>query len=183
MNILKNNKRIYRRGIAYIIDWYLASLLAMVPFVLIGLANNMKYYQFLNIELLTFQETIIAICISLAFTVLYFYIVPLRIFPGQTLGKKFMKLKIIEKNQNHCYAFHLFIRQIIMILFIEISLYSIGGIFINSLVRLTQIEMFLSFANMSGWITLLSVIMMLLSRTHIALHDFLSHTIVIEVKN
>lgn len=94
-----------------------------------------------------------------------------------------MKLKIIERNQSDCCAFHLFIRQIIMILFVEVSLYSIGGIFINCVVRLSQVDIFLSFVDISNWITFLSVVMILLTKTHISLHDYFSYTTVVEIKS
>ena len=70
----------------------------MLPFLVIGLANQIDYRYIMNLKLYTTQDLMIGLFISLLFSFIYFFVIPLKLYPGQTIGKKIMNLKIITSS-------------------------------------------------------------------------------------
>ena len=83
-----------KRFISYLIDWYVGALCTAIPIAIISqkLTNTM-----LNQNIVEFKQPygIIAGILAVLFAIFYFVIVPAYIYPGQTLGKKICKIKIV----------------------------------------------------------------------------------------
>lgn len=182
MKKVKDGKYIGKRFMAYIIDWYFGSVVAMIPFLVIAMANNVAYNDVLNLAQYTMTEIITGVLISLVSSFLYFFILPWKIYPGQTIGKKIMKLKITNDKNEELTTTNLFIRQIICIWFVEISLHSIGGILLNTLVNIIPVDILFVIKDINIWVVVFSAIMLLITYRHISLHDWIAKTKVIDVK-
>ena len=170
-----------KRFIAYIIDWYLASLVSMIPFFIIGLAKDIDYVNIMNFQLYTNQDLMIGLFISIFFSLIYFFIIPLKLYHGQTIGKRIMNLKIIMNDNHKLRMRDLFLRQIVFIWFIEISLHSIGVIFNQVIFNIIQVDAIIYCKELSIFIIIISTLMLLISSHHITLHDLVSKTKVIDM--
>ena len=87
------NKRIF----AFLIDWYFGWVFAAIP---VGwLWNVLTREKTINTDILVFEKPygLLAGVLGILFGIVYYYVIPLK-FEGQTLGKKFLSLKITDEN-------------------------------------------------------------------------------------
>ncbi|WP_028042453.1 RDD family protein [Candidatus Stoquefichus massiliensis] len=182
MKIYETSHYTFRRLIAYIIDWYLGSIVSMLPFLIISLAKHIDYNNIMNLELYSNQDLCIGMFFSLLFSLIYFLVIPFKLYDGQTIGKKIMKLKIIMNSNQEMKILNLFLRQILFIWFVEMSLHSIGGIFNQGIFILLKFNIILFFKEMNFYVIAISVFMLLVSNNHITLHDLISNTKVIDLR-
>ena len=175
------NKYTCKRFIAYIIDWYLASIVSMIPFLIIGLANDIDYVNVMNFKLYTNQDLMIGLFMSIFISFIYFFMIPSKLYLGQTIGKRIMNLKIIACGNHQLRMRDLFVRQIVFIWFIEMSLHSIGGILNQVRFNIIQVDAIIYYKELSIFIIIISILMLLISSHHVTLHDFVSKTKVIDM--
>lgn len=108
-----------RRGFAYLIDGYIGSAFSVIP---VGLLWNMLTgEEVINTDLMLFDAPYgwLAGFLGLAFGVIYYYIVPLWGWKGQTLGKKLMNLRIVGEDNNPLPAGRLAVRQLAGVMLLE----------------------------------------------------------------
>ena len=92
-----------------------------------------------------------------------------------------MNLKIIMNDNHKLRMRDLFLRQIVFIWFIEISLHSIGVIFNQVIFNIIQVDAIIYCKELSIFIIIISTLMLLISSHHITLHDLVSKTKVIDM--
>jgi len=170
---------IWKRLIAYMLDWYLGSLFTSLPMIMIYM--KVTDTQDLNVNLFQYPEQywLLAGGLGLLFAFFYYVFVPLTIWNGQTLGKRWCHFKIVKTDGENVVFKELFFRQVIGIFLVEGVL-----IFPSSLLR--QI---LSLASNMNFITplmylgiavsIISVLFVLFRKDHKAIHDLISNTRVI----
>ena len=163
-----------RRFVAFAIDWYLGSILVSLPV-------SIAYYQYfpqqstiLDIRVLPFTSACITLFASLIIACLYYVVLPYRM-NGQTLGKKLMKLRITEKGKQQISWRALCIRQIIGIIVIEGSVYTISPL-IYQLVCFASDQMLSSITYIHYALTIASIACLLFTKNRCAIHDYLAHT-------
>lgn len=106
----KNNKALNEYGIstasnskrllAYALDWAIGGIVTGLPAVFMYSIVTSRSDMFSNLyvfEALGYDKTygIIAGFLCLMTAILYFIVIPLKKYPGQTLGKKIAKIKIL----------------------------------------------------------------------------------------
>ena len=94
---MENLAGLGRRFFAYLVDWYIGALVTAFPVS----AVSMKLFETVkNQNLLTFPAPwgLIAGGLGLAAAVLYYAAVPILVWRGQTLGKRWMKIKIADSS-------------------------------------------------------------------------------------
>ena len=154
-------KLIGRRFIAYVIDWYIGGIFINIPIVLIyGCVFNQTQMQ---TNLLEISKD-------------YYFIIPFFIWPGQTLGKRILKIKIINNNGQDISFFSLFLRQIIGLTVLEGVIISLTGTIRQLFDLLFHTSIFTSsnlmiFAYVLSFISCLFVLI-----KGRALHDFIAST-------
>ena len=86
-----------KRFISYIIDWYVGALCTAIP---IAITSQKLTNTMLNQNIVEFEQPygIISGVIAVLFAIFYFVIVPTYIYPGQTVGKRICKIKIVKNN-------------------------------------------------------------------------------------
>lgn len=172
-------KIIIRRFIAYGIDWYIGGLMINLPIVLIyGCVFNQTQMQ-TNLLVIGENNIIVALLsgiFGVIFGIFYFFIIPLRLWPGQTLGKRILKMKIIQNDTQEISFKNLFLRQIIGITIFEGAVFSLTTTLRQFLDLILTTDIFTSDPVMIfGYlITFISCLLVVFKGR--ALHDFIGAT-------
>ena len=121
-----NNIGFLRRFISYMMDWYIGGMLTSLPIILTYTAMNSSNIGTIeqNINIFEYPLNIIIGLASFMVAALYYVYVPMFINNGQTLGKKIMKLRIVSNDYSEASKKQIFIRQFVIILLLEGSLYT-----------------------------------------------------------
>lgn len=174
------------RVIAFIIDWILGGICAGIPSVIIYLILTGKskpltsMYQF-GATGLSSGGTILISIICILFGCFYYVVVPWKIYPGQTVGKKLTKLKIISTNNKNLTLNTLVLRQFIFLVLIEGAATPVSTyvkVIITSVTRF-YVDSYLGLV----WdaITLISVFILFWGKRRLSLHDWFTNTMVIKI--
>lgn len=173
-----------RRIISFGIDWILGGVFAGIPAVtsyaiLTGKSSPLtSMYQFeaAEVDRLT---TVAILFLCLLFGFFYYVIVPWKLMPGQTVGKKLMHLRIVSSDAENISFKRYFVRQFIFLIGIEgiatpVSTYL--RVIITTITR-TYVDSYIGII----WdlITIGSVFMMFWGSKHLSLHDRMTKTTVI----
>lgn len=172
--------KLWKRMIAYFIDWYMISVLTIFPIQLIDSITYQKINQENTLMNLPVPQAILAFGLGLLLSFLYLIYLPYR-YHGMTLGKRLLHIRIIQSNQKPLILKTLLIRNGLGILILEGSLYT-SSIYFWELINL------ISHSHFSSWILnicniiVISSLAMSLFPGHRMLHDYLSHTLVVNAE-
>lgn len=175
-----NDVSYIRRLIAYGFDWYVGGVLASLPVILIYMMLNDEATIIpQNLSIFTYPYNILAGALSFLVAIFYYVVIPGSIFPGQTVGKKLMKLKIVQDDCQDASIKQLIFRQFVVILLLEGSVYGSS----NMLHQLINIVSGVNFSGVYSYIglsiTAVSILLVVISKSKRALHDALSGTRVV----
>lgn len=180
----KNDTSHIRRVIAYGIDWYLGGVVASLPIIMMYMSQNEDVGLVpQDLSIFEFPYNITAGLLSFAVAVFFYVFIPCFVFKGQTLGKKICKLKIIQNDFAECTTKQLFIRQFVMILILEGSVYSASNMLHQVLTIATGINISKIYSYIGIVITLTSIICLLGLKSKRALHDLLANTRVVSMQS
>lgn len=172
---------IWKRFVAYMVDWYLGSIFTSLPMVMIYMkATNT---QDLNTNLFQYpkQYALMAGALGLLFGFFYYLIVPLLIWKGQTLGKHWCHFKIVKKNCQDVSFKQLFLRQIIGIFLVEGALIFPSNLFHQILSFICNVNLITPLNYVGIAISIISGLLVLIRKDHRAIHDLIASTKVISV--
>lgn len=169
-----------RRTFAFLLDWYLGSAFSTIPVGLIW--NILTKDTKINTDLTLFESPygLLAGLAGLLFGAFYFYVVPVQIWNGQTLGKRLMGIRIVGESGEPLTAGAMMLRQVAGIMLLEGAFLLTGNYF-------TQMVSILTFQIVGRILGYVIVALFIISaclvwKDRIALHDMLAHSIVIENK-
>lgn len=160
-----------KRGIAYIVDLYLGSLIRTLPISLVTYVQLGKMTQ--NAFLLERSTACLVMSISMVLLIFYYIVIPTKILKGQTLGKKLMDIYIIYDKESMFLK-----RQMIFMIFMT-SFTSLVGQFLSVL---TQIQMMQMINDITMSVSFVIVAMIIFTKDHVGLYDRLAKTQVQELK-
>lgn len=166
-----------RRFIAYLIDWYIGALATAFPVS----AVSMKLFGTVqNQNLLSFTPPygLIAGGLGVLCAVLYYVFVPAFVWRGQTVAKRWLKIKIVSADGSEAGVGKIFSRQFLGMIIIEGSLVTASTVWHQMVTILTGADAVkvLMYAGMA--VSLVSAVMVLF-KNHRALHDYIGGTIVV----
>ena len=169
-----------RRFAAMLIDWYLTNMIAAIPvtFFLRG-HDYIRTYSF-NLETYGFQTGLMLGIYVIIVGLIYYLIIPVFIFKGQTIGKKICHICVVKETGENITFKDMFIREILGATIIE------GGIVVTAtyIRKLIQLFGYISIVTPLKYIayviTLLSILYAYFHPQSMAFHDKLAHTIVIK---
>lgn len=169
---------------AYFIDWSLGGIISGFPAVLLYGVITGKSDMFSDLyvfEALGFERYwgMIAGILCLLAAILYYIVVPCKIWRGQTLGKHLLGLRIVRKDGKAVRVKELILRQGIAIFLMEGTLFIIST-YIRQLVTLvTWVYVDAIWQYIGIAFTLLSVVLAIYTASHRALHDYIGGTKVV----
>lgn len=173
-NVAPSLKRLF----AYIIDWYLVSMMTLVPINLIYSLTFQQINYRNSILELPLPQAALAFGIGFFLAFLYLIYYPYR-SNGQTLGKKLFRLRIVKQGECALRFSTLLLRNGVGILLIEGAFFTCSG-YLWELIELTS---FASIATMLlpvvSIVSGASVLLSLFHPEHKMIHDYVSHTYVI----
>lgn len=176
-----NNIGFLRRFISYMMDWYIGGMLTSLPIILTYTAMNSSNIGTIeqNINIFEYPLNIIIGLASFMVAALYYVYVPMFINNGQTLGKKIMKLRIVSNDYSEASKKQIFIRQFVIILLLEGSLYTSSNMLHQVLNEVTGANIVSIYNTIGIAITVLSALLVVIFKSRRALHDIITSTRVV----
>ena len=170
-----------RRFISYMIDWYIGGILTSLPLILTYTAMNSGNIGIIkqNINIFEYPLNIIIGILSFMVAIFYYVYVPMFISNGQTLGKKIMKLRIVSNDYTQVSKRQIFIRQFVIILLLEGSLYTSSNMLHQVLNEVTGANIVSVYNTIGIAITGISALLVIMLKSRRALHDVITNTRVI----
>ena len=172
------------RLMAYAIDWALGGIVSGLPAVLIyGFVtqSNEMFSDLYVFEALGYSKWLALFTglLCLVFSYLYYVVIPYKKFKGQTIGKKIMKIEIVSQQETPVSLKQLWIHNA-CILLLECPMYVISRYFLQmiTLIIRFQVESVWTFVGIA--LTIVSSFMVIYTKDHLAIHDRLSKTKVVQ---
>lgn len=166
-----------KRVLAFIIDFYVGALFSTMPISIISTITINKMTQ--NVFLLEKNIAIIAVLISMIVLLIYYFVIPYKVFKGQTIGKKIVGLKINIHGKN--YKTSLFKRQVLGYMLLEGSFSPTGKLLFQLFSLISGYNIVSIGTDIGNYIALASIGLLLCGRMHLMIHDYLGNTDVIAV--
>ena len=162
-------------------DWYIGGMLTSLPIILTYTAMNSSNIGTIeqNINIFEYPLNIIIGLASFMVAALYYVYVPMFINNGQTLGKKIMKLRIVSNDYSEASKKQIFIRQFVIILLLEGSLYTSSNMLHQVLNEVTGANIVSIYNTIGIAITALSALLVVIFKSRRALHDIITSTRVV----
>lgn len=171
-----------KRFLSYIIDWYIGALAAAFP---ISIIAEKIYGTMLRQDIIYFEEPfgLIGGILAIFFASLYYVYIPsTKSYKGQTLGKRICKIKIVKEDNSDVDLKTMLIRQLLGIIVIEGSMYTVSSIWHQLVLITTGIEIITPLKYIGIALVGISSLLILFHSDHKAIHDYLAKTKVISTK-
>lgn len=173
---------------AYVIDWIVGGILTGLPAVLLYGAitgRNDMFSDLYVFETLGFTRfhALLAGLLCIVCALFYYVYVPLKIYKGQTLGKHIVGFKIVKLNDEDVDLKTLCIRQVLGMFLLEGAVLIVSN-YIRQLTSLSlnyYVDYYWAIAGMI--ITFISILIVLKTPSHRAIHDYLAKTKLIVIKD
>lgn len=178
-NILLRDASIIQRAMAFAIDWYVGGVLVSLPVIAILFKVNPGQDAVLELRSLPFKWALLALGLAFIVAFLFYVYLPYR-WKGQTLGKRWVKIKITDINGCDISFSKVIKRQVIGIFLIEGSMLSITPL-IWQVVFYGQAYLQQRLTWIYYVLTLVSVLLLFISKKRIMLHDAIAKTRVLSI--
>lgn len=176
----KNELSHIRRFLAYAIDWYLGGVVASLPIIIIYMMLHEDATSIpQNIAIFDYPYNFIAGSLSFLVAIIYYVGVPCVVFKGQTVGKRLLKLKIVSNDYQEASTKQIIIRQLVMIILVEGSIYSCSNMLHQIINAATNFNFSGLYAYIGLVISLISALLVLFLESKRALHDLVTNTKVV----
>lgn len=171
-----------RRLVALVIDWYLTSVFSAIPITFFLRETDCLQTSMFDFSTYNYSTSLFLVFFNIIVFIIYYMIIPMYIWKGQTLGKKVCKIKVVKDNLEDVNFVSLLKRELIGQTIIE------GGI-VNSASSLRQLLSIFGYASflkcvqyIAYGLTVLSIVYACFHPLMQCFHDKLAHTIVIKQK-
>lgn len=183
IQLQKTSVNNFSRVGAYLIDWYIASMFAGIPITLIATSINHNTTITQDLSTLPLGLAVLAGILAIVFYLGYYFVVELKVYKGQSFGKRIFKLKVVKDDGSDVDFKTILLREGLGIMIVE-------GYLANSSSYLRQIlQLFTDFNIMDlavylfGIISAVSILIGLASPSRKMIHDFIAHTHIISTKD
>lgn len=173
-----------KRIVAYAIDWALGGILTGLPIVLLyaGVTKRNDFFSdFYVFSSLGYSPlyayTGFVLCLICA--LFYYVYIPIKKYPGQTLGKRIMGLKIVNDDLSPVSKITMLKRQVIGLMILEGVSLVISSYTRQILTLATGIYLEYYIGVVVGLITIISCMLFFSTPSQKSFHDYLFHTKVV----
>ncbi len=173
-----------KRLLAYAIDWGAGGIFSGIPAVLLYGAITGKNDMFSSLYIFEalgydWYWGVIAGLLCILFALFYYVYVPWKIYPGQTLGKRYAGVKIEKVDGSAVRLSDLLIRYAFAAFLLESSAYVISTYIRQTVTLMTRFYVDTAWMYAGALVTLMSVMMIANTRSHRGLHDYIAKTKVV----
>ncbi len=162
-----------RRIVAFVLDGFIVAIpysMLTTPLNFLKLDNSSTTYDspfsaFFTPEALAVQ--FISGLIALILSIIYNIILPSKLYPGQTFGKKLLNIKVVKENGENVSLIDMTKRYSIYLVFSLLSLIPYVGLLLCAPLLI---------------VVLINLIMLFTDKRHQTLYDKIANTVVIEEK-
>lgn len=182
VQLKKVNVNNFSRIVAYIIDWYVATMVSSIPIVIITSIVNHTTVITQELNKLPLVWGVITGILAIIFYLGYYFVLELKVYKGQTFGKRIMKLKVVKDDGNDVDFKSILLREGLGVMIIE-------GYLANSSSYLRQIIQLFTDVNIMdisvylfGIISAISILMGIASPSRKMIHDYIAKTHIISTK-
>ena len=183
----KNNNNIdiievrARRFAALIIDWYLTNMLAVIPITFYLRGNDyLKPYMF-DLTHYNFSTGLGLGIYGILIGIIYYIFIPVFLFEGQTLGKKFCKIKIIKENKDDVSLKDMIVRELVGSTLLEGGMLIIPT-YLRKILPLFSFNMIVDPLQYIAYIlTIVSIVYAYFQPNSQAFHDKIAKTMVVKL--
>lgn len=167
---------LWKRGLAYAIDWYISSVLISIPVMMMHKHMFSTPSYIMNLQVFPFINACFLLFVCIGITFLYFIWIPYR-YNGKTLGKKIMGIKIIKISNEKLTLSCLCLRYFIAGMLVEGSLYAITPLILQVVFyNYSQIIQYIVYGYYI--ITLVSIGCLVFRKK--AIHDMFAKTMIVQ---
>lgn len=174
-----------KRVFAYVIDWAIGGIVTGFPAVLIYAAVTKKSDMFSDLYIfatLGYPKywAYIAGLLCFVFSLVYYVYIPYKKYPGQTLGKHWMNIKIVNNEDYSDVTLRtLVLRQVVGLILLEGSALVMTNYLRQMLTLATGFYLEYYLGVFGGVITIISGIFVVGTPSHRAIHDYIAKTRVV----
>ena len=177
---------ILNRFVAFFIDWYLSSLFAAIPVVLLQSLQAKNFVMVNSLQDLSFLNAWIACILALLVYIMYYCVIPSKahgqFLVGQTIGRKLLKVQVTDLDGSSPSLQRLFLRDIIGVLLLQGYITSVN-IYVLSIIQITTGAFIAPYFQLFYYAAvILSLLLYIISKRKYLLHDFLSRTQMISIR-
>ena len=119
VQLKKVNVNNFSRIVAYIIDWYVATMVSSIPIVIITSIVNHTTVITQELNKLPLMWGVITGILAIIFYLGYYFVLELKVYKGQTFGKRIMKLKVVKDDGNDVDFKSILLREGLGVMIIE----------------------------------------------------------------
>lgn len=167
-----------RRLIAFLIDWYLSSLVAMIPTIVFQSINGRDLVLINRIDTLTAPQAVAATGLALVIYTWYFCVLPLRppngFALGQTPGRRILGITLVKADAGPLTFRDLFLRDFVGILLLQGNTTSVNIYLMSLLERFTGSIAFVPYLQTFYYFVLALSWILLVTRRKQTFHDLIS---------
>ena len=169
-----------KRFIGYLIDFFIANVIACVP--LVAIQSVVKGTTDVTQALADMELKWVYIITGAVFIMylLYYVYIPLKVWPGQTPAKRLMKYKIVMMDNSDVTLKALLLRHVLGFIFLE------GAVFMTTyVIQLVVITLSIGYSQYVSYIcyglTMLSILVTFTNYNRRMFHDYVSGTKVYQI--
>lgn len=171
-----------RRFMAYLADWLLGMFFVAFPVVILYSTAMNTTTVTDDLIKMVYPYNYIGGALALLFSLIYFVIIPWKLWKGQTPGKRMFNIKIVKNNDDDVDLKTLLLRQIVGMVLLESVLFTTSNYILKLLTLVSGEIKFMQYPYYVGLIiTLISFLLVGFSRSRRAIHDYLGNTKVIMI--
>lgn len=174
--VIMPQANIGKRFVSYLIDWYIGSLVCFIPMSVMMMMSTKSEEMTQTLFSFSGSDMYIAFGFTLVALCFYYIFVPVKIWKGQSFGKRMMKIKVVKLDGSEVDFKTMFIRQFLGAILIEGALFSVSRVVREFLVIITGIQQIDMIYFVSIAISIASGLLLAFSKKKNAIHDLLAKT-------